>query len=75
MISVADQLGRSVLSVRPRVSKLYRPGKIRPTMCRIKNASGLKATGTHQHENDRLAALAIAIKNRAGAEPVLGVPR
>jgi hypothetical protein len=42
--AVADRLGRSVLSVRPRVSELRRLGEIRPTTQRVKNASGMGAT-------------------------------
>jgi hypothetical protein len=42
--SVAGRLGRSILSVRPRVSELHRLGEIRPTKRRVKNASGLNAT-------------------------------
>jgi hypothetical protein len=42
--AVADRLGRSVLSVRPRVSELRRLGEIRPTTARAKNESGMTAT-------------------------------
>ena len=40
---VADQLGESVLSVRPRLSELRAMGKIIPTPYRHKNASGHSA--------------------------------
>lgn len=42
--AVADRLGQSVLSVRPRVSELHRSGEIRKTKGRATNASGLSAT-------------------------------
>ena len=42
--AVADRLGKSVLSVRPRVSELRRLGEIRPTTQRVKNESGMSAT-------------------------------
>ncbi|SHN66584.1 hypothetical protein SAMN05444170_1000 [Bradyrhizobium erythrophlei] len=42
--AVADRLGKSVLSVRPRVSELRRLGEIQPTTQRVKNASGMSAT-------------------------------
>jgi len=42
--AVADRLGKSVLSVRPRVSELRRLGEIRPTTQRAKNQSGMSAT-------------------------------
>jgi hypothetical protein len=42
--AVADRLGKSVLSVRPRVSELRRLGEIRPTTQRAKNESGMTAT-------------------------------
>jgi hypothetical protein len=42
--AVADRLGKSVLSVRPRVSELRRLGEIRPTTQRAKNESGMSAT-------------------------------
>jgi hypothetical protein len=41
--AVADRLGASILSVRPRVSELYRAGDIRRTEARARNASGLNA--------------------------------
>jgi hypothetical protein len=37
---IADQLGKSVLSVRPRVAELHRLGEIRPAESRGKNESG-----------------------------------
>jgi hypothetical protein len=40
---VADKLGESILSVRPRVSELRRAGEIRKTEARAKNASGMSA--------------------------------
>jgi hypothetical protein len=42
--AVAERLGKSVLSVRPRVSELRRLGEIRPTTQRAKNQSGMTAT-------------------------------
>jgi predicted ArsR family transcriptional regulator len=42
--AVADRLGESVLSVRPRVSELHRAGDIRRTEARARNASGMNAT-------------------------------
>jgi transposase len=42
--AVADRLGKSVLSVRPRVSELRRLGEIQPTTQRVKNQSGMSAT-------------------------------
>ena len=42
--AVADRLGKSILSVRPRVSELRRRGEIRPASHRGKNDSGLSAT-------------------------------
>jgi hypothetical protein len=42
--AVAVRLGKSVLSVRPRVSELRRLGEIRPTTQRAKNESGMSAT-------------------------------
>jgi hypothetical protein len=41
---VAGKLNKSVLSVRPRVSELYRQGEIRQTTVRGKNASGMTAS-------------------------------
>jgi hypothetical protein len=41
--AVADRLGKSVLSVRPRVSELHRAGEIRPAGGRGKNDSGMSA--------------------------------
>jgi predicted ArsR family transcriptional regulator len=41
---VAAKLGKSVLSVRPRVAELHRQGKIHSTRERSKNASGTTAT-------------------------------
>lgn len=41
--AVAHRLGRSVLSIRPRVSELFRAGEIRRSDRRVKNASGLNA--------------------------------
>jgi hypothetical protein len=38
--AVADQPGRSVLAIRPRVSELRRLGEIQPTTQRVKNLSG-----------------------------------
>ncbi|MBM7483342.1 putative ArsR family transcriptional regulator [Bradyrhizobium sp. USDA 3686] len=42
--AVAGKLGKSVLSVRPRVSELHRSGDIRRSEGRVKNSSGLSAT-------------------------------
>jgi hypothetical protein len=42
--AVAGRLGKSILSVRPRVSELHRQGEIRPAGGRGKNDSGLSAT-------------------------------
>ncbi len=42
--AVADRLGRSILSVRPRVSELHRQGEIRPAPQRGRNNSGMSAT-------------------------------
>jgi hypothetical protein len=42
--AVADRLGKSILSVRPRVSELHRQGEIRPAGDRGKNDSGMSAT-------------------------------
>jgi hypothetical protein len=42
--AVAERLGKSVLSVRPRVSELRRIGQIQPTTQRAKNESGMSAT-------------------------------
>jgi hypothetical protein len=72
--SVADQLGRSVLSVRPRVAELHRLGEIRPTMYRVKNASGLNATvwvrspplpGPEQEKDQLAAPIQAALNDRA----------
>lgn len=41
--AVADRLGASILSVRPRVSELHRSGEIRKSDERAKNASGMAA--------------------------------
>lgn len=41
---IADALGRSILSVRPRVSELYRQGEIERTGERRRNDSGMSAT-------------------------------
>jgi hypothetical protein len=41
--AIADVLGESVLSIRPRVSELHRAGEIRKTEARVKNASGMNA--------------------------------
>lgn len=41
---IADRLGESILSVRPRVAELHRGGKIVKTTVRGKNASGMTAT-------------------------------
>ena len=41
---VAGQLGKSILSVRPRVSELKRMGEIRSTTARGKNDSGMTAS-------------------------------
>ena len=41
---VARDLNLSVLSVRPRVSELKRTGKIKKTIARRKNQSGMSAT-------------------------------
>ncbi|MBP1091926.1 hypothetical protein JOE50_002456 [Bradyrhizobium japonicum] len=41
--AVADRLGESVLSVRPRVSELHRAGEIRRSDARVKNESGMAA--------------------------------
>ena len=41
---IADAMGRSILSIRPRVSELHRLGAIQPTGMRRRNASGLSAT-------------------------------
>lgn len=41
--AVADRLGESILSVRPRVSELHQSGEIRRTEDRVKNASGMAA--------------------------------
>ncbi len=40
---IADKVGKSILSIRPRVSELARMGEIVPTGERRKNESGLKA--------------------------------
>lgn len=42
--AVADRLGKSILSVRPRVAELHRQGEIRSAGKRGKNHSGLSAT-------------------------------
>jgi hypothetical protein len=42
--AVADRLGKSILSVRPRVSELRRLGEIQPTTKRAKYESGMSAT-------------------------------
>ena len=42
--AAADLLGKSVLSVRPRVSELHRLGEIQPTAQRVENASGMSTT-------------------------------
>lgn len=41
---VAEQLGASILSVRPRISELRRRGLIEPTAERRLNQSGMRAT-------------------------------
>jgi hypothetical protein len=41
---VAARLGKSILSVRPRVAELHRQGEIRQTGTRAKNASGMTAS-------------------------------
>jgi predicted ArsR family transcriptional regulator len=41
---IANALGLSILSVRPRVSELNRTGKIKQTGARRKNESGMTAT-------------------------------
>ncbi len=41
---IAGRLGKSILSVRPRVAELHRGGKIVNTGARGKNASGMTAT-------------------------------
>lgn len=41
--AVADRLGASILSVRPRVSELHRSGEIRKSQERAKNESGMAA--------------------------------
>jgi hypothetical protein len=40
---IASGLGENILSVRPRVSELYRLGRIEPAPVRGKNASGMSA--------------------------------
>jgi hypothetical protein len=41
---VAGRLGKSILSVRPRVAELHRQGEIRQTGARSKNSSGMTAS-------------------------------
>ncbi|TGN75946.1 hypothetical protein EOW77_0032270 [Bradyrhizobium yuanmingense] len=41
--AVADRLGASILSVRPRVSELHRSGEIRRSEERVRNSSGMNA--------------------------------
>jgi hypothetical protein len=41
---VAARLGKSILSIRPRVAELHRQGEIRQTGARGKNSSGMTAS-------------------------------